>query len=656
MKFEIFIDNQLLDGVKDSDIALSLAVNKFQDISSRQGDFTTTIEALRTPNNKAITNSMELMNTNNSFAYDQHIGEVRVNGLTTIKGYVFIEDSADTYKFKIFAGNSDWLKLVGEKQLCDLIFSNLNHTWDNSTVQANRMNTFNSGPLPGLVYPNINYGWWTYRSGTSVAYYEVYPAMYCIYVLRRIFESIGYYVYGELFDDIIFQSAILPFTKTPIYSAAYLASQQMMASQGIMNSGISRYFLFNSFDKNPSGSMWNHSDLNRTEIKPKIYGKYGFTINVNVSTSGYDQKFQFLKVTPYGTQVIKEQYLSAGANTVTYFEDDYASQYDLYMAYMDGTGFTIADSSTLQIDLLTGTLSPGGTVFMSDTLPKVSQVDFIRTIVNQFNVMIIADSDLKRIRFAKMNQVVQNKINAIDWSDKIDFSTTPTIKYKLDGYGQTTRMLYESDDKDITNYSNQLYGQGSLSCNNKMLDLIVDGFQSKFAPVLSSINILWGKEMYCFQSTGFYCAFIEKFAVGKDTLGTVTYKEQDVKPRIAYVVSTKHNLITVGIPNLEGGGYNTTDSLTSNLEVHFEKFIFSTGLIPAYYDLNVAILNNVFFLICKMRLRASDINQIDFTCPIYLNVTLKGFGTLQGYFYLNFVNQYKVNRYESTEVELIKIG
>jgi hypothetical protein len=34
---------------------------------------------------------------------------------------------------------------------------------------------------------------------------------------------------------------------------------------------------------------------------------------------------------------------------------------------------------------------------------------------------------------------------------------------------------------------------------------------------------------------------------------------------------------------------------------------------------------------------------------------VKGFGLIEGYFYCNKINQFKINRSESTEIELIKI-
>jgi len=49
-----------------------------------------------------------------------------------------------------------------------------------------------------------------------------------------------------------------------------------------------------------------------------------------------------------------------------------------------------------------------------------------------------------------------------------------------------------------------------------------------------------------------------------------------------------------------------------------------------------------------MRLSAVDINQIDFSKPKWIDL-------YNCYFYLSFVNQYKVNQVDSTEVELIKL-
>jgi hypothetical protein len=49
-----------------------------------------------------------------------------------------------------------------------------------------------------------------------------------------------------------------------------------------------------------------------------------------------------------------------------------------------------------------------------------------------------------------------------------------------------------------------------------------------------------------------------------------------------------------------------------------------------------------------MRLSALDINQLDFSKPVFVDE----FGCL---FYLSYVDQFKTNQVDSTEVELVRL-
>jgi hypothetical protein len=135
--------------------------------------------------------------------------------------------------------------------------------------------------------------------------------------------------------------------------------------------------------------------------------------------------------------------------------------------------------------------------------------------------------------------------------------------------------------------------------------------------------------------------------------GGVTFKTQSVKPRIAYI--TRGETFTIkGTAGAIGGGSGASNSGPS-AGVYFQDLEFAGSLIPKFYSVVLSMLNSSYFLSANFFLKVKDYNEIDFTLPIYLDVVIKGFGNIKGYFYCNEIKQFKINRYETTEVELIKI-
>lgn len=80
----------------------------------------------------------------------------------------------------------------------------------------------------------------------------------------------------------------------------------------------------------------------------------------------------------------------------------------------------------------------------------------------------------------------------------------------------------------------------------------------------------------------------------------------------------------------------------------YDSFIHWDTLAAAHWVTITGIIAKPHMVRLLMRLNASDINQLDFTRPVWLD----RFGA---YFFLSFVDQYRVDRPSSTEIELVKL-
>lgn len=644
---KIKINDIEVNAIVDNDIALTKSVNKMQSLSNRSGAFSTEIEAGLSSSNRQLTQNAQSIDNLGSFPYSLNKCEIEANGYNVLTGFANLEKTKETYQIRAFGELANVFELIGDAKLKDLNLdysdgSPINHIWNYANVIANRNNTWESG----FIYPNINYGKWNLNK-TKGFWNDLYPSVFCKYLFLRIFNSIGYHVSGEFLTDELFEKSILPMVKipqTPQFALDGLKTeatinQNIAPPPGFGGAIFAKSLLFNNFVLNGDNQLTNSNST--TFYSPSYYGKNKITYTINVSN--VCTLNIRLVANSIGYSELKAYSLTAGANTITIDID--RTQSDLYI--LAGIQFassiigSITITGTLETEAIQAVLIEGNVIFVNECLPEVSQKDFLETIINQYNLMITIDSVSRVIDFSYFNSVYANKSNAIDWSNKLDTTELPTIEYKIDGYSQNNYLNYETDDNDIELRKSSTYGQGSLFCNNANLEKENDIFASKFAPIV---------RIPCLKSPVSIQAFIQLW---KSEDNELTYRTQSVKPRIAYI-NRGETLAISGTDGEGGGGGGVSDSSPS-AGVYFQDLEFAGSLIPKYYRIVSDMLQSPVFIESFFNIKVSDYNQIDFTRPIYLDTTIKGFGNIKGYFYCNEIKQFKINRYETTAIELIRI-
>jgi hypothetical protein len=448
----------------------------------------------------------------------------------------------------------------------------------------------------------------------------------------------------------LFESAILPMVQIPETPQYYLDSFKCKATKNATTYGFTDTYnpiKFDVFNINNSFQLKNQSITNdfriRTYFNPAIYGEVEMVFSINVD---FASKFDTIIEAQSLNYITKQTTnLTAGINNFSIKFNKTAADSAVSFAFdtSGSPGTFITLSGTVDFIFSPQKLVENNTVFVSECLPKISKKDFLLTIVNQYNLMLKVDSLNRTIDFSYFNSVEANKANAIDLSDKMDLTDLPTIQYKLDGYAQNNELNYETDENDEELRKVNNYGQGIIFCNNLSIDKTKEIFRSKFAPITRKLAL---KSPHSVEM-----AFIHLWV-----LSETTFRTQNVKPRIGYVYNNGEILDLYSTSGEGGGGHGAGHHDSSPSKgVYFEKMQFSSGLIPNYYKILVDMLQDVYFMKGNFKIRLKEFMEIDFLKPIFLSLSVKGFGLIEGYFYCNKINQFKINRNESTEIELIKI-
>lgn len=293
---------------------------------------------------------------------------------------------------------------------------------------------------------------------------------------------------------------------------------------------------------------------------------------------------------------------------------------------IDTIDYTVKNTSYLTIDL-NPSLVFGGLITYSSMLPKVKCSDFLKDICIREGLILDVNEDTKTVTAFKIDDLETNKINAIDWSDKLDESKLPEIRFVVDSYCQNNYFNH-APDKTIVNSNNGANYNLAIANENLAKEKIF--YTSPFAETESRV----------FNSRNVAYINLYNTSTGKF--------DNDVVPRILYFEDlTSSYKVTDG---------TTTSALSDVRKVYFidtDDLTYAMGfginLIPNNSASIISIIKNLKIVKLQFNINRNDISNINYSYPIWVNKH-------QSYFFLSSTNQFNLTQTELTEVELIKLS
>ena len=211
----IQLENGYLDVKDNTAFPLNFQVGDIRDVSSRKGAFSKTIVLEDTKNNHDLLNHY----------YDVNIeaGTFDINTITKCSviqnGIPVMEDASlqlisvkknqtndayeqsVTYEVLVKDSQSDFFTELGSNELTDLDFSDLNHTYDSTTIVASWANTVADGFKYLLPYSGDNF----------YPLKEMKPAIYAKTYFDRIFSNAGFSYDWSTLSASYFDKLLIPY-------------------------------------------------------------------------------------------------------------------------------------------------------------------------------------------------------------------------------------------------------------------------------------------------------------------------------------------------------------------------------------------------------------------------------------------------------------
>jgi hypothetical protein len=266
---------------------------------------------------------------------------------------------------------------------------------------------------------------------------------------------------------------------------------------------------------------------------------------------------------------------------------------------------------------------------------KLKQSDFLKAYLQMFSSLVIVNEDTKTVSINKFDELFQNIPQAIDWSDKVDYTDENNLEFALDKYAQQNSLVYKEDasiDEQFIQGAN-----GTINIDDNTLDFTEEIVKLPFAATEMDARL-----------QAFVIPKIKIYTTNDDS-PPATLPTQKVEPRILLL----ERVTTV--PSVIYTDGSTT--VTTNVDLPLAWFMaggkqlnlgFGNNLILLYYGGLQSVLTRTKIVTEQLRLNALDIQQLDFLKPVFLSKH-------NAYFYISKISGFTYGSSESTEVELVKL-
>ena len=402
-KVDLYIDGQRADLFKDENIEMNLSVQNIKDISKVFGDFTNSFSIPASKVNNKIFKHYYNVDIDGGYisnlrtdAFIEVNGNLFRAGVLELEGVQMKKGEPSSYNVGFYSNVTSLKDKFGEDQLNDLDLSALDHTYNDTNIEAG-LNGYVSGTDSSIIYPLISpVRNWFYDSTSSdgnpdniwyhnghpehgVFYYDLKPAV----KLKKIVDAIET-KYGIEFQSNFFDSA--DFGKLFMWChrrAGYMFKGQayggpselieLVSGDATFDSTLHRFPVTST--ANPALISYSSSATASTNYRVDVFINDEL-FSSKEHTGSATNVFVFLPTLSVGDYV--DMRLAPSGDGVAVTVGMVANW------YADAAGTTILAATATPLATTTA-----GIVTISDQMPEQKISDFIGSLVRAFNLVIV---------------------------------------------------------------------------------------------------------------------------------------------------------------------------------------------------------------------------------------------------------------------------
>lgn len=621
---QLYLNNQLCDLYGSEEIATDYAIAPIANIASRTGAKSVSFKIPLTANNREIIENANVIVNDTTLPYQLIPAQLKANGLDQNLEFAQIKSIKDDINLTLYGSNIDFFSIIKGKKLADLgrvWFDG----WTLFNAHASRNNT------EGWIYAIIDY-----HSDSPNTYIDditqqidvrgLLPCVFLHSIIDEIISQAGYTANADFLTNTDYRSILIP---------AFDLKDDFVSKETLLFIPDSTSVVPLYVDSGETGLTLQKGGTVTIEGQGQSI-VLRVTEDFNLPATPTVQRFNMLQLvsatgltyyngTDNTTDPATVSSLTIGASyrityDLTFVNNDINDNILFIFGYEDTTQH-IVDGSNL------GRFS--STLQLTRMLPNMKQSDLLKDTAQKFGLIFQVNNQTQTVYIRRFSEIIANIPNALDWSDKVDYSEKPEIEFDS-GYAQINNCTYKEDDSVV-----KPSGTDSLlRIENDNLEAENDLFESPFA---ASEQVL--------RFGGYSIAQIKYFTA----LGTADETTENVEPRYLIKRMEDFSVFTY----TDGTNSFTASSVpVTHFIIPEQSFNagFENNLLDNSTDL-IAMIQQFKSVKMLLRLTPADINQLDFFTPVWIQIK----GQAGCYFYISEIKQFKVTSKESTEVSLGKL-
>lgn len=659
---EIYVNDRLVDLPKSNlDLGIDYAIFDVNSIGNRQGVRSYSLELPLTNNNKQIFESAEMITNTGSLPYTKIKARILVDGIDINIRLCTLKTVGKYFTVELYGGNTDFFYDTKELSLTELDWFEYNHYWTFDNVLNSRTNS------EGYIYPIINYGNGDDCMLNSVRQTDVgkmLPSVFVDTIIEKVAIKTGYTIVNELNNDPTYEanSLILPaigqakkglidFKRRYEFSSLsgsdkplYFGTQNYIGIDTIQEYNGNYYqFPYNMFlplvGIPVTGFMLQDKVTFKVDLNFTIVNTYGSALNATVRI------FSITDLLPTDIQTVV---VNTGTNNYQ-LQFEYSNTVEAdrlcfiidcnlsgYLTLKAGAEIIVYDVELVEEKTIYYTNSLQGFdtfVELQQYLPDISVATFFKNYFQMYGIIPVINYDTNTIHLVKFDSIKENISGALDWSNKIDLTEYSSISFLSDNYAQNNVFEYTKDGDETKPTGTD----GVIKINNSNLEDEKVIVSLDFSPTITETKLI-GIDVDKIAVIGgnYYTYYEDK----NSRILLLDYRSNTT------FANTSLLTYTDGIDSATISYFPLTRFISLDREYNLG---FENNLLNLYYTSIAGIINSAKTLSLQLRLNSVDINQLDFTIPIYLQ-------QYESYFYINKIEGYSPNSNTSCSVELVKLN
>jgi hypothetical protein len=652
MTDRLFINGLEIDLSGGTIIATTYQANNIGELQKRQGSYTNTFSVVMNDHNKKVLEHADLMNSATLYPYQQLTATLIQEGIE-----VFTDGSVQILpiengiaKINIVAGNVDLSKAIGDLIVGELFKDDIVYAW-------NLTNVFNSRDKSQYyIYPIID---WrtdidTMFDSPTIDVRQLLPCALMTSIFSRLEDYTGYTFTGSYIESDDHKNMILTpsdFSRNPDYfeeeeTYADLVSsstQNAMVMNVTEGSGTQELAIPLQLVNN-NGTFYNGSfftpvdQIGTLRIVGTLAIKWEYDEGLGFLEWPETRSYHFVtQIKENGTIIAEEtsDFESGEIYDLNSFKEFVIDVTTSEMVFNAGDQYFVqiilkAERHSNSSTILTAGFTDYYAKFSFLPSPSIAYAQDIRfrdlfrmsvkdvfyDILNLRGILIQTNSYAREIKFTYFDDLLKNRSIAKDWSDKVDINSS-ILSYQFGSYAQKNNLIFK-DNSEVTKDLGNYY----FNVSDENLEAEKDVVKIKH-PATEQTNKYLGSNIPSIEAI--------------DSLN----KWQKPEYRILQM-------------SVQNSSYDVTfddgsSTLVTTSNIPYAKFEGFDVLVPKYYNALTEILDRTKALGLVINLTPIDIQELDFSIPIFLDVPELD---VNGYFYINKISKYRQGK---TSCELIRL-